>query len=336
MSARASVLDSADFEAPTPPRARPAPKPKTLGRRLMPYVAAAAISLAAFLLYRTLSRYSMAEIVASVTAIPLHRLALAALFAAASYLCLTFFDFLALRYVGKPLPYRKAALASFVALSMGHNIGLAALSSGAIRYRFYSRWGLSAGDVAKLVVFCGTTVGLGLAVLGGAALLLRSDLAVEVTGLARPAVVALGLACLGAAAGYVALAALVRRPIRIRRWSLAMPPLRLALGQVAIGPLNFACVAACLHQVLSAAGDVSYLAVAAAYVIATVTALITHVPGGLGVIESVVLYLLPNAQFIGALLVFRVVYFLLPLCIGGPTFAAIEIARRRRKLKAPA
>lgn len=334
MSARASVLEDAAFEPHARPRQRAAPtepKRKTLGRRLMPYVAAAAIALAAFLLYRTLSRYSMAEIAASVAAIPAHRLALAAAFAAASYLCLTFFDYLALRYVEKPLPYRRAALASFVALSMGHNIGLAALSSGAIRYRFYSRWGLTAGDVAKLVLFCGATVGLGLAILGGAALLIRTDLAVAITGLGRGAVLGLGLACLGAAAGYVALAAFVRRPIRIRSWEIAMPPLRLALGQVAIGPLNFACVAACLHQVLSAVGDVSYLAVAAVYVIATVTALIAHVPGGLGVIESVVLYLLPNAQFIGALLVFRVVYFLLPLAIGGPTFAAIEFAQRRIK-----
>ena len=159
---------------------------KSRKRRVwMSLLAVAAVSLAAFLLYRTLSRYSFDEILASVRAVPFARLAGAAGFAAASYLCLTGFDWLAVRYAGKPLPYRKTALASFVSLSLGHNIGLAALSSGAIRYRFYSRWGLSTGDVAKVILFCGATVALGLGTLGGVALLLRSDLAADITGLGR-------------------------------------------------------------------------------------------------------------------------------------------------------
>jgi uncharacterized membrane protein YbhN (UPF0104 family) len=300
-------------------------------RRLwMALVAVAAVSLAAFLLYRTLSRYSFDEIVASVAAVPPARLAGAAGFAAASYLCLTGFDWLAVRYAGKPLPYRKTALASFCSLSLGHNIGLAALSSGAIRYRFYSRWGLSAGDVAKVVLFCGVTVALGLTTLGGVALLIRSELAAGITGLGRPAVIGLGLACLAGAGAYLLLAAFLRHPLTIRNWTLEMPSLRLALGQIVIGPLNFACVAACLHQALASAADAPYLAVASVYVIANVTSLISHVPGGLGVIESVVLYLLPGANLIGALLVFRFVYFLVPLALGGTVFAITEIVFRRR------
>src|SRR5215213_2161548 len=189
-------------------------------------IAAAAIGLAVFLLYRTLSRYSLDQLIAAVAAVPVPRLLGAAGFAAASYLSLTFFDYLALRYVNRPLPYPKAALASFTALSLGHNIGLAALSSGAVRYRFYSRWGLGAGEVAKVIVFCGVTVGLGLLTLGGAALLLRSRLAVEITGLTEPAIIALGLGCLAVPTIYLALSLFVRRPLRIRRWSLEIPAFR--------------------------------------------------------------------------------------------------------------
>ena len=293
-------------------------------------IAAAAIGLAAFLLYRTLSRYSLDQLVEAVSAVPVPRLLGAAGFAAASYLCLTCFDYLALRYVGKPLPYPKAALASFTALSLGHNIGLAALSSGAVRYRFYSRWGLSTGEVAKVIVFCGITVGLGLLVLGGAALLLRSGLAVEITGLSLPIVIVLGIGCLAVPAIYLILAAFVRKTLRIRRWSLEVPPLRLALGQVLIGALNFAFVAACLHQALAAVADVAYLGVASVYVIANATALVSHIPGGLGVIESVVMYLLPQKDLIGPLLVFRFVYFLIPLGLGSILFAVTELFYRRR------
>ena len=293
-------------------------------------IAAAAIGLAAFLLYRTLSRYSLDQLVEAVSAVPVPRLLGAAGFAAASYLCLTCFDYLALRYVGKPLPYPKAALASFTALSLGHNIGLAALSSGAVRYRFYSRWGLSTGEVAKVIVFCGITVGLGLLVLGGAALLLRSGLAVEITGLSLPIVIILGIGCLTVPAIYLILAAFVRKTLRIRRWSLEMPPLPLAAGQVLIGSINFAFVAACLHQALAAVAEVAYLGVASVYVIANATALVSHVPGGLGVIESVVMYLLPEKDLIGPLLVFRFVYFLVPLGLGSILFAVTELFYRRR------
>lgn len=293
-------------------------------------IAAAAVGLAAFLLYRTLSRYSLNELIAAVTAVPMPSLLAAAGFAAASYVSLTFFDYLALRYVGRPLPYPKAALASFTALSLGHNIGLAALSSGAVRYRLYSRWGLDTGEVAKVVVFCGVTVGLGLTTLGGAALLLRSELAVEITGLTHPVIVALGVACLAVPAIYLILSFFVRRPLRIRRWSLQVPGFRLAIGQVLIGSINFAFVAACLHQTLAAVADVAYLGVASVYVIANATALVSHVPGGLGVIESVVMYLLPQDNLIGPLLVFRFVYFLAPLGLGGILFAATELVLRYR------
>jgi glycosyltransferase 2 family protein len=257
---------------------------------------------------------------------------LAGLFAAASYLCLTCFDFLALRYVGQRLPYPKVALASFCSLSLGHNIGFAALSSGAIRYRFYSRWGVRAGDIAKIILFCGMTVGLGLAILGALALLLRSDLAAEMTGLSQGALIGIGVAALAAVALYVLLAAHVRKPLRIRHWSIEMPPLRLALAQIVIGPINFACVAACLYHALAALADVSYLAVAAVYVTANVTALMSHVPGGLGVIETVVLYLVPGAKVIGALVAFRVIYYLVPLTIGGPLFGLSELLLKERKL----
>jgi uncharacterized membrane protein YbhN (UPF0104 family) len=202
-----------------------------------PLITIGVLSLAGFLLLRTLSRYSLDELVAAVAAVPASRLFAAGGFALASYVCLTGFDYLALHYVGRPLPYFKVALASFTSLSLGHNIGLAALSSGAIRYRFYTRWGLSPVQVAKMILFCGVTVGLGLMGLGGAALLLRTELAEEITGLAKPVTIGLGIGCLAAPLLYFILAAVIRRPLVIRHWSLDMPPPWIAVGQIAVGTL---------------------------------------------------------------------------------------------------
>ncbi|WP_084506993.1 lysylphosphatidylglycerol synthase domain-containing protein [Geminicoccus roseus] len=293
-------------------------------------VTVAALSLASFLLYRTFSKFTWDELVSSVAEVPTTHLLWAAAAAAASYVCLTGFDWMAVRYAGHRLPYRKVALTSFLALSIGHTVGMAAFSSGMIRYRFYSRWGLSTEEVAKVVLFCGVTVGIGMITLGGAGLLVRPDLGERITGFSQTWMMALGAACLVAAAGYLALAAYVRRPLHLWRWSFQMPSFRLAIGQVVIGTLNFTLVAACLHQALSAVSDMPYLGVAAIFVIANITTMISHVPGGLGVIESVVLYLMPGDGVIGGLIAFRCIYFFIPLAIGGVSFALTEIALRAR------
>lgn len=306
-------------------------------RWLGPAIAVAVLTLAAVLLWRTLGNYSAARLAASIEAASLARLGAAALFAALSYLCLGLFDWLALRYAGRSQPWRRAALASFCALSIGHNLGFAALSSGAVRYRFYSRFGLSAGEVARVIVFCGATVGLGLLGLAALVFLGRPGLVTGLTGLPWPVVLGLGAGCSVLVCAYLALAALARRPLRLRAWSLRMPGFWLALAQLSAGTLNFALVAACLHQALSAVATVSYPQATAAYLLANAGILVSHVPGGIGVLEAVVTFLLPNADIIAGLLLFRLVYYLVPLALGGATFALTEImARRSRRFNASA
>lgn len=285
----------------------------------------AAIAGAGYLLYRTWSQYSFDDVLRSLTSIPATNLVLGLAFAACSYLCLACNDWLGTRYAGKPMPFRKAALASFTGLSIGHNVGLAALSSGAVRYRFYSRWGLSTEEVAKIIVFCGTTVGLGLSTLGAVGLFLRPEDAAKMTGLSPSAVSGMALACLAFPLGYLVLSATVRKPLRVRGWQFQFPEFRLAAGQVVVGTVNFTFVAACLHQMLSALGDASYLKVATASITANIAAIISHVPGGLGVLEATIVHVLPGAESIAAVIAYRVIYYFIPLAIGIPLLVASEV-----------
>jgi hypothetical protein len=186
-----------------------------------------------------------------------------------------------------------------------------------------------------MILFCGATVGLGLLMLGGVALVARGDLAQEITGLSRTAIVGLGVLCFLLTGSYVA-AAWMRPRVRLRGIEVEMPPMRLALAQLVIGPLNFACVAGCLHETLAAILHTPYLGVASVYVIANFAGLISHVPGGLGVIESVVTFLLPAANLIGAVLAFRFLYFLVPLALGCILFAVAEIVFRSQGERKPA
>jgi uncharacterized membrane protein YbhN (UPF0104 family) len=292
------------------------------------FMLATAITFFCWLLYGNISRYSPAEIVASLGAIPFDHLALSIAFAAASYGCLTGFDAFGLIYAGKSLNYRKAALTSFVSLSIGHNIGLSALSSGAIRYRFYSRWGLTAEDVTKVVLFSGTTVTVGLLSLCGWAMLLSASSA-AVVGLERRAAFLIGVAFLAALALYLVLCWQIRRPVTVRKWKFNLPSLPLAIAQLILGTINFAFIAASLQQLLLAYQDVHYWQVSAAYAIANATAIATHVPGGLGVLEATTQFLLPQAATIGAVIAFRCVYFFLPLPFGVLLLAISERVFRK-------
>ncbi|RWX79293.1 UPF0104 family protein [Neorhizobium lilium] len=299
-------------------------------RSILKILIIAAVCLAALLVYRSLSRYSWDEIEESVLSISRYRLAGAFGFVILSYICLTLFDTLAVRYAGKPLPYYRTALASFTSLSIGHNVGMAALSSGAVRYRFYSRWGLTPEHVGKVILFCGVTVGLGLATLAGLAFLLDMRRPEDLLGLDQTARALLAFACLSIPAIYLVLCVTVRRPLRIRSWNFDMPTLPLALGQILVGGLNFACVAACIHQLLAAFTDAGYLEVATAYVTANMVSLISHVPGGLGVLEATILGIIPGTAAIGALVAFRCLYFFVPLSIGLPTLLVAEAYYRRQ------
>jgi glycosyltransferase 2 family protein len=302
-------------------------------RRILAIVfVALGISVAGYLIYRGLSRYHFDEIVKSARAVPAGKLAWAVVFTLGSYTCLTGFEWLGIRYTGNRLPYWKIALASFVSLSLAHSIGFSGLSSGAIRYRFYTRWGVSGGDVAKLVLFSGVTVGLGLMVLGGVALLAQSRPVANLVNVDPWLLQVVGGIFLAAATGYLVLAFTARGKLTIRQWTLEMPPPWIAAAQIIVGTANFLCVAAALDALVSSVSDATFLRVATAYVSGNVLTLMIHVPGGLGVIEAATLYLVPSRQnLIGPLLVFRMVYYIVPLMIGLTTLAVTELLLRRKR-----
>ena len=290
--------------------------------------------LAGYLLYVGLSQFTWDEIVQSVRAIPAWNMTLALFYCALSYVCLTGFDWAGVRYVKNDLPYPKIALASFVSLGLGQSIGLAGLSSGAIRYRYYSHWGMSTEDVAKIVLLSGVTVGLGLLVLGGIVMVLNPSDTAEILRVQPAAVLAIGLSFLAVAGAYVALAAFLRTPLKIRSWSFQMPTVSIAIAQIIIGTANFAVVSACLMELMQATENVSYLKAATAYVLGNIAILVTHAPGGLGVLEVTVRHVMGEQASIGALVAFRVIYFFLPFFIALPISLvgeAVFRAAKRRK-----
>ncbi|MDF1609380.1 UPF0104 family protein [Hoeflea sp. YIM 152468] len=284
-----------------------------------------------YLLFRNLGRYSVFDLLQSIYAIPLSDGLTAFGFVMLSYLTLAGFDATALAYVGKRVAGPRVLLTSFTALSIGHNVGVSLLSSGAVRYRFYSRWGLNAVEVGQLIVFCGVTVALGIASLAGITMLIPLGTPRNLGFLDPQALRLMGALILVFPLSYVLAARFLPRRIHVWRWHVRVPGWRLALMQVIVGTINFNLVAASLYFLLKGSADVHFLEVARGYAVANVLAIISHVPGGLGVLEAGLVYALPGEVPFGVLIAFRIVYFLIPLSFGLPLLLLTEAAHLRRK-----
>lgn len=302
-------------------------------RRLSALVTILLTLVALGIVIHAIDKISWPKVLASLDHVGLVRFAWSLLFTAASYLTLTGFDWLGIAHLGRRLSYRRVALTSFLSLSIGHTVGLAPLSSGAIRFRYYSEAGLNASQVASVIALSAVTVALGETTLCGVALLWQPALGGRLLHVDRNLAGLIGAACLAFPLLYLLMAWRCRRQIHCWRWSFSMPSIRIALGQVFLGLLNYGFVAAALYCVFASAGHARFAEVATAYVVGNLASLISHVPGGLGVLEMVIGALFPGADSVGPLISFRIAYFLIPLFLGCLAFAATELLAWLRPAK---
>lgn len=309
------------MDRPKPPAAGPAVRKIPAWTTLL---GLALFALAIYWLHRVLAHYRWHDIMARLYAIPSSALMRAALLTVAGYATLTLYDVLAVRFVGGRLPYKRIAMASFMACAISHNVGLNTLSGGAIRYRAYSALGLKAKQIATIVVFGSITFGLGIALLLGLSLLTEAGLSGSVLHvhayLARTA----GMVLIAGVAGYLVLAMARRAPLRFKTWELPVLKPRIALAQIAVACADLLFAAGVMYSLLPEQGLIGFLAFAGIYLIAIAAGVISTVPGGAGVFESVLILLLPGApsdRLLGSLLAYRAIYYLGPfvlaLCLLG-------------------
>lgn len=295
------------------------------------------ISLALFAaallaLHHILADVHLADVLARFRETPLRSVLLGAACVAGSYLALTGYDVIALRHLGKTLPYATAALASFTSYTFSHNIGLSLITGGSIRYRIYSSVGLSATEIATLTGLCALTFGLGVSLLLGFALILEPEVLDVVDALPAAADRAVGIAILLLVAGYAVWTGLRRRPLRLKNWTLQPPGWRMTLGQFAIGAADIGFAAGALYLVLPPGVDIGFAAFVGIYVAAMSIGVASHSPGGLGVFEAVILLTIPDGNhgaLFGALLVYRCLYYLLPLAVAAVLLSWHEFHLRR-------
>ena len=239
-------------------------------------------------------------------------------FVAASYVTLTFYDYFSLRTIGRrDVPYRVAAMASFISYTIGHNLGATVFTAGAIRFRIYSAWGLSVADVVKIAFVTGLTFWLGNAFVLGAGMLWAPEAAGAITQLPPWINRAIALSGLAVIAFYLLWLLPEPRTIGRAGWRITLPCARLTLIQIGIGVLDLTAGALAMYVLLPAHPAIDVITLVVIFVTAALLGFLSHAPGSLGVFEAAMLVALPQFQkeeLLAALLIFRVLYFMLPFC----------------------
>src|SRR6266702_1853882 len=272
-------------------------------------------------LVRTLKGVDTAIILTALTEISTHRIVLAALCVVGAFCTLTFYDFFAVRTIVKTqVPYRIAALSSFTSYTIVHNIGATVFTGGAIRFRIYSDYGLTALDVAKICFLSGLTFWLGnLFVLGfGMAWHPWAASAMDLLPPAMNRLIAIG--CLAGIAAYFVwlLMGENRRELGQNGWKVVLPSARLTLLQVLIGVVDLGFCALAMYLLMPMQPEIDFVSLAVVFILATLLGFASHAPGSIGVFDAAMLVALPQfgrEELLATLVVFRILYFLIPFGI---------------------
>lgn len=298
------------------------------------------IGVAVTVLYEMLRNIRPAEVLDALTDTDPWRIALAALFVAGAYFTLTFYDWFALRTIGKPhVPYRVAALASFTSYSIGHNIGFSAFTGGTVRYRIYSAHGLGAVDVAKLCFITGLTFWLGNIAILGLGISVEPWAASAVDQLPPWVNRLIGLALLASLATYVVWVGIKPRRIGVGEghWTVTLPGSKLTLLQIVIGIIDLSFCAAAMYVLMPEKPFIDPIALGVVFISATLLGFASHAPGGLGVFDAAMLVALPQFEtepLLGALLLLRLLYYVTPFALALIIMGARELLLSRRRLAA--
>ena len=303
-------------------------KARRLLKRLISYAGIFFFILAVAMLWYQLRNYSLYDIAHTMLNIPLVNLIMACVACLAGYFALSLYDFLALNYVGeaKKVVWWKWMLAGMLGFAISNNAGSAVVSGGAIRYRLYTRWRIRGGDIVKMLTLSGITYTLGCAaivVMGY--FLIPSDFLEQSVG-ASIGVNALFFGCLSAILAYFAATIIFhKKSVKIGKLEFQIPTTKMAVLQMILGIVDGMLAGLVLYACLKPFWDIPFGMYIGLFIIAQNTGVFTQVPGGIGVFESIFLIALPDdvdkAAVFGALLAYRIIYYVLPLIgVGGLFF----------------
>jgi phosphatidylglycerol lysyltransferase len=310
-------------------------KVKRVFKKILSWSGVLFFALAVVMLYWQLRNYSLIEIARALWSIPFINMVYACLACLAGYVALSIYDYLALRYVGKHVAVWKWMLAGVLGFAISNNAGHAVVSGGAIRYRLYTRWRIRGGEILKMLVFSGFTYFLGCTAIMILGYIMVPHSMFEQSMGAKIGIHGLFIFCLVALATYFSLAIFFpKKGIRFGEIKFHVPTTKMAFSQMALGMLDSILAGLVLYFCLIPFVQIPFGTFIGLFVIAQTAGVFSQVPGGIGVFESIFLLALPDevskATIFGALLAYRIIYYVLPLLGAGGLFFIYERWLRAR------
>ncbi|MBD2434938.1 MULTISPECIES: lysylphosphatidylglycerol synthase domain-containing protein [Fischerella] len=276
-----------------------------------------------------LREYNYHDVLKNLAAIPKNLLVVSIGLTALGYCAIAFYDILGFKYIGFSLSWKKIALTNFISSVFSNTIGFALLTGSAIRYRFYSTWGISSFAIAQIIAFVNFTFWLGMFALAGF-IFLANPLTIP-TQLHLPfaTVRPIGIIFLLLIITYLLGSLFIKQPLRIHSHEFKFPNFKISLAQIVVSSCDWVFAAAVLYILLPANTSLSYLDFLGIYLLAMFAGVISNVPGGLGVFETVILLILSSrvsaAAILGSLLAYRGVYYFLPFIVAAALLGLYEL-----------
>jgi uncharacterized membrane protein YbhN (UPF0104 family) len=287
--------------------------------------------LAFYVLYRTFQSISVADVIANMRAVPRERLLLAAACAAATFATLAAYEVVVVRYVKHCIGRAKPVITALIAFPLGHALGQAVLSGSALRYRMYAPAGFTAMEIGATVLLCGLPYLLAFGLLFDLALVFGAESLAPLFRIPSHWLFALGCIGLVKDAAYLAFVKLRKAPIRLGGWAVNLPTLRMTVLQIVVGLIDICLIASILYLLLPPSAGIGFLPFIAVYLASVVVGVLSHVPAGLGVLESMLLLLMPHVppdELLASVLLYRVIYEVIPLVIALALWGGYEMTAR--------
>ncbi|HEX6558610.1 MAG TPA: bifunctional lysylphosphatidylglycerol flippase/synthetase MprF [Longimicrobiales bacterium] len=292
-----------------------------------------AVVAAIVVVHQELAAHSYREILRALNDIPMRFRLLALLFTAAGYAVLTIYDFLALRYARVQLSFSRTAFASFIAFAFSNTLGWPVVTGGAVRYRLFTGWGISASETARAIAFSTATFWVGVVTVAGLGMVLEPRALATMLRSQEWVPSTVGAVLLAGVLVYVVGSKVFGAELKLGRLRVGLPEPRLAAAQLLVSSADWLLATAVLYAFLPADVRVTILATAAAYVIAQAIGVISHVPGGIGVFEAALLILLsqhePSTAVVAALVAYRIIYYVVPFFVATALLLVYEGVQRK-------
>jgi uncharacterized membrane protein YbhN (UPF0104 family) len=235
----------------------------------------------------------------------------------------------------------KPVITALIAFPLGHAVGQALLSGSALRYRMYAPAGFSATEVGATVLLCGLPYLLAFGLLLDLALVFGADALAPLFRISSEWLFVLGCIGLAKDAGYLLFVWRRKKPVRLGGWAVNVPPLRMTALQLVVGVVDIVLISSVLYLLLPDSADIALLPFIAVYLASILVGVVSHVPAGLGVLESMLLLLMPHVppeQLLASVLLYRVIYEVIPLVIALGIWGTYELVANdgaRRRLLRP-